>query len=377
MKVAYISVYRDGTGYGDSALEYIKALDHVGVDVVPIWVTLSGQPHVDPGEKIKSLERKSLDDVDVIIQHITPNMFCRKEGVKNIGMFYWETTSFRGSGWTSSCNLMDEIWVVNEEQRDACIRSGVTVPIKVVLTPRNIERYNKEYEKLEFNDFVDDTFKFYTISDISHRKNVFGLVNTYLNEFDCSDNVSLILKCYVAGKTFEESTEYVKSLISEIKANTRKPDWSFPRICMSKARLSEDEMMSLHKTGDCFVTATRGEGDCLPAVDAAFFGNPVIAGNWNGIRSNFENTRHPLINKLEEKNVVGMKNQLERYYNSDETWFEPSSIDMAEAMRDVYTEYDYYHRVAKEDICVFENKFSYEKTGTFLAELLKGDADSD
>lgn len=65
---------------------------------------------------------------------------------------------------------MDEIWVVNEEQRDACIRSGVTVPIKVVLTPRNIERYNKEYEKLEFNDFVDDTFKFYTISDISHRK---------------------------------------------------------------------------------------------------------------------------------------------------------------------------------------------------------------
>lgn len=99
---------------------------------------------------------------------------------------------------------------------------------------------------------------------------MFGLVNTYLNEFDCSDNVSLILKCYVAGKTFEESTEYVKSLISEIKANTRKPEWSFPRICMSKTRLSEDEIMSLHETGDCFVTATRGEGDCLPAVDAAF-----------------------------------------------------------------------------------------------------------
>lgn len=61
-----------------------------------------------------------------------------------------------------------------------------------------------------------------------------------------------------------------------------------------------------------------------------------------------------------------MKNQPERYYNSDETWFELSSIDMAEAMRDVYTEYDYYHRIAKEDICVFENKFSYEKQEHFL-----------
>lgn len=79
MKVAYISVYRDGTGYGDSALEYIKALDHVGVDVVPIWVTLSGQPYVDPGEKIKSLERKVLMTLMLLFSILPPTCFAEKK----------------------------------------------------------------------------------------------------------------------------------------------------------------------------------------------------------------------------------------------------------------------------------------------------------
>ena len=344
--VAYISVYRDNTGYGDSAIECINALSLHSINVTPIWVSLSGLPTYDPGERIKVLEESTYDKYDCVIQHITPNYFCRKEGVKNIGVFFWETSSFRGSSWQNSCNLMDEIWVTSEEQKQACISSGVTVPVKLITIPRNKAKYSENYGDLKFNRFVSNSYKFYTISDISHRKNVFGLLNAFLSEFSSRDNVSLILKSYISGKSYEQSMDYLKSAIKEIKGNIKKPEWAFPQILMSTRRLHDREINSLHQSCDCYVTASRGEGDCLPAVDAALFGNPVIAGNWNGIRSNFYETNHPLINNLIEKPVIGMKNQPSNYYNFDETWFEPDTFEMMKTMRKVYENRDEYKNIS-------------------------------
>ena len=39
MKVLYIGHYRDGTGWGNAALNNILSLDAVGIDVVPRAIT--------------------------------------------------------------------------------------------------------------------------------------------------------------------------------------------------------------------------------------------------------------------------------------------------------------------------------------------------
>ena len=55
MKVLYIGCYREGTGWGQAAIDYILAMDSVGIDVVPRAVKLNNnQPELP--QRILELE---------------------------------------------------------------------------------------------------------------------------------------------------------------------------------------------------------------------------------------------------------------------------------------------------------------------------------
>ena len=43
MKVLYISNYKDGTGWGNAATDYILAMDSVGIDVVCRSISFNGE----------------------------------------------------------------------------------------------------------------------------------------------------------------------------------------------------------------------------------------------------------------------------------------------------------------------------------------------
>ena len=51
MKVLYIGHYREGSGWGQAAIDYILAMDSVGIDVVPRAVNLN-QRHLQLQERI-------------------------------------------------------------------------------------------------------------------------------------------------------------------------------------------------------------------------------------------------------------------------------------------------------------------------------------
>ena len=369
MKVAFISVHRDVTGYGKSAENFILALDAAGVEVVPIWITLSGQPQ-ESNARIEELENNNVQDIDVVIQNIIPSHFCRVEGAKNIGLFYLETDSFRGSEWQYHCNLMDEIWVVTNEQRQACIDSGVEVPVVVVDPPRDFNKYEQSYETLEIDPFIDDTYKFYTISDLSYRKNVFGIVASFLSEFTSEDNVSLTVKGFVPGSTFEQSFEYFQSSVNEIKKTLQKPDWSYPKISFIDVRFSEEQMNALHQTCDCYVSLSRGEGDGLPHFDAAGFKNLCIYPEWNGPKATLGLTHHRGIDSLVMKRVVGQGNNIPKLYNSDENWYEPSSSMLSIYMREAYEDSDSAKQRAENSYDGLKEKYDLPVAGQKLKEIL-------
>ncbi len=372
MKIAYISVYRDGTGYGKFAENMILALDRAGADVVPVWITLSQNPS-KCHPRVEELENRNVDNVDIVIQQVLPSHFCRVEGVKNIGLFFWETTHFRGSGWQNSCNLMDEIWVVTEEQKDACIKSGVSTPIKIIDSPKEFSEYKKKKDVFKISPYIDNTYKFYTVSDFSYRKNMFGLINSFLSTFTSQDNVSLIIKGFVTGKSYDDSFNYIKSSIQEIKTGLRRPEFSYPRIVFINRRFTDKEMGSLHATCDCFVSLSRGEGDGIPIVDAAGHKNITISPKWNGPKKNMSGTGHLLIADLIEKNVTGMSHQISGLYNSDETWFEASSFTMSRYMRDVYDNQEKYKEIASDSHKELENRFDLGRVGESLMKELESD----
>lgn len=373
-KVAYISVYRDKTGYAHSAENFIECLNtHPNIDVYPIWISLTGDPK-DTTETIKELEKKLLPEkFDVIIQQTLPEYFCKIEGTKCIGLFFWETTSFRGSGWQYSCNIMDEIWVTSKEQKQACINSGVKVPVQEVTQPFNIEILEKEYPKLEINE-IKDRYIFYTISDISYRKNIPAIINCYYNSFSFRDDVALVIKGYFPSLSPKESVAKFNDFIDkELKPGTRKGNQTFwPPIIFIPDFLSEDNIRRLHSLGDCYITMSRGEGVCIPATEAGIMKKQVIAPNWNGPRKTFDGTRQFMINHLFEKPVFGAVNSLPNLYNSDETWFEPSILEAGKYMK---LAYEYRNSSMSSDIneeCsnMIKANVNYKKVSEELYKLL-------
>ena len=364
MKTAYLSVYRDGTGYGHAAENLIECLHYANIDVVPLWTTLSSMPS-DTTELIEGLESKDLDNVDVVIQQILPENFCRIEGIKNVGLFFCETTHFKGSNWQYSCNLMDEIWVSTEEQKMACQDSGVNIPIRVIDIPYNFNKYDKEYKDIEFPGF-DNTFKFYTISDISYRKNVLGLITAYYTEFSKNDNVSLILRCYINGKDPQETEEYLTGSINQLKQEIKKDLNSYPPILFIWDRVSDEDITRLHQTCDCFAIASRGEGECIPAFEAGAMNNWVVAPGWNGPKKIFENTGQLIIHDIIEKPVIGMGDSLSHLYNFDETWYECSLSDVSRKMREAYES-----QSRPKSRSALESRFSYKLVGNKLKSILR------
>jgi glycosyltransferase involved in cell wall biosynthesis len=368
MKIAYLSVYRDGTGYGNSARDFIKCLSKQGADVVPVWFTLNSNP-VFIDQEIQ--KRSDINDVDVVIQQTIPNSFVRIEGVKNIGLFYWETSDFLSSGWQHSCNIMDEIWVTTPEQKQACINSGVKVPVKEVTRPANFEKYTSVNKKIQFGPDIDDTYKFYTISDFSYRKNISGLVAAFFSEFNSSDNVSLVIKSYIDTKSPVESLSIIKQQISEIKAEIKRPENKHPKIHLITQMMSDDGIMALHNSCNCFVSASRGEGECIPAFEAGAMGKPVVATNWNGIKKTFGDNYEPTVKEMIKKPVFAMANKsvVHGLYFHKEWWMEGSLCEMMKKMRSAKD--GAFEEIAIETKNKMMEKFSYESVGPLLMEALK------
>ena len=368
MKIAYISVYRDGTGYGNSSRDFIKCLSQQGADVVPVWFTLNSTPVTI----VKDIMiRSDLDNVDVVIQQTIPNTFVRIAGVKNVGLFYWESSSFKASGWQYSCNLMDDIWMTTTDQIEASKRSGVKSNLTEVTRPSDFTKYSNVYESTSIPDEIKDTYKFYTISDYSYRKNIASTVTAFLSEFSARDNVSLTIKTYVNGLNQSDSLAHIKEAISSVKSEIRRLEKDYPKIVIITDTLSDNEIMGMHQDFDCYVTASRGEGECIPAFDAASFKNPVIATHWNGISKMFDIDYEPTVKSMVKKPVFAMSKSaiVPGLYSHNEWWMEGSLWEMMQKMREAAN--GKYKQIAIDNYQKMVDKFSYNTVGPKLMEALR------
>jgi glycosyltransferase involved in cell wall biosynthesis len=284
MKIAYVNVARDGTGYSVASIKAMRACEQAGMDVVSRPVSLSPMKGGDMYLPVIHLEQKDAQGVSAIVQHILPNFFERKDGVKNIGYFHWETNHFKHSGWAVACNMMDEIWCPSIQQKQAAIDSGVNVPIKIIPCCIDCTQYERSVEPMQL---MNDKKRcvFYTVGEYNRRKNFISLVRAYYNAFRKHDNVALVIKTNVPGAKPNEGLEQVIQAINGVKEQSRLSYGAdmYPPVILKTNFMPLNEIHSLHAAGDVFVTSTRGEAGCLPAMEAMKFGNPVIASNWGNL----------------------------------------------------------------------------------------------
>jgi glycosyltransferase involved in cell wall biosynthesis len=373
MKLLLVSNYYDGTGYAHAAIDFILALDAAGVDVVCRPVSFESK-HYDVPPRIKELEAKTTDGCKVCIQYTLPNyMHYNGRFDKCIGMYDSETSNFKSSNWAYQLNMMDEVWVVNQQMKEAAIASGVIKPIKVIPHPCDTSKFERAYDAhpaikpfKERGDFV-----FYTISEMNKRKNVVALIKAFHYEFDYYEPVQLALKLSKPGKSAEETRGGIEAMCQEVKGLLKINDSEqryFKKEIILTNRLSDEGMYSLHSTCDCFVSSSFGEAWCIPAFDALGFGKTPIAPGWAGFLEYLDNDVGRSV-QTHQKPVYGIDETFPDLYTGNETWAEPDILDLRRAMREAFENQHSNHRKIEAGL-ERAYQFSYQEVGEKMRQAL-------
>lgn len=367
MKIAYICDVLSGTGYATFGIDTILSLDAAGVEVVPRTFKLANQ-YVPPPNRIFELEKNNTKNVDVVIQHTLPPYFVYyKNAGKNIGLFHCETTHFAPSTWQHHINLLDEVWVSCEENRLAAIKSGVIKPIKVMAKGCDTKLYNRSLYPLNFPK--GNRYTFLHIGDYSRRKNIKDLIKCYLETFSKVDNVLLVLKTYVEGKSPQDSFNIISNEILEIKKSLRKYTVdNYPNIILITDYLSPEAMLSLHAHSDCFVTLEAGAAWNIPAFDACAMGNWSITSAWGGQNQFIKEGENGFLLNYKMSSVHSMTQcPYPSVYTSWEKWSDPDQDQFKTLLRNMYElKLKPSDKIRQELL----DTYSYENTGKNLVKLL-------
>ncbi|MCX8055928.1 MAG: glycosyltransferase, partial [Ignavibacteria bacterium] len=111
--------------------------------------------------------------------------------------------------------------------------------------------------------------KFLYLGGTIYRKGFDILLSAYMQTFSASDDVCLVVKD-MGGDSFYRG-QTAKDMILRAKQNPNAPE-----IIYIDDSMSEEEIASLYRACDVFVSPYRGEGFSLPTLEAMACGLPVV-----------------------------------------------------------------------------------------------------
>lgn len=332
-KILYIAPLQDFSGYATAARNYVAALDKSGCDLV------TRSLHYDGGKRSgflreEELGKRDTQNVEIVVQHTTPNETEYLPGVFNVNYFAWETDRVPNE-WVEALNKMDLVLVPCDENLRAARRSGVVVPIEKVEHAFDPSTYKRKVLPYAMPG-ADDYFKLLSICQISEKKGLDVLLKSYLSEFGPEDRVVLILKVYFGSSDTEQHEKAVINKINEVKQSLRLS--SYPPIHIVHGVSSEDAIDKLYATSDCYVLPSRGEGWGIPYFDAMGWGLPPIAVSWAGPTEFITNDCGWLID-YHMTPCTGMNHPHPFMYTAKDNWAEPHVDSLRNALRQAHQEW--------------------------------------
>ena len=386
MKVLYIGHYREGTGWGRAATDYILAMDSVGISVVPRAVKLNDR-QIQLPQKLLELENEDSVGCDICIQHVLPHLMdFNPRFKKNIALYATETSNFISSTWPRRINTMDEAWVINEQMANASKDSGVTIPITVMPHATDFEKFAQRHKKINL-PVPKGNFIFYTIGEFNKRKNLEAFVTAFHLEFERNEPVSILIKTNKHGLSPDQCAEQVQNLCNEIKTGLKlypSPN-DYKEDFIITDYLSDIDLERIHQSCHCFVISSYGEAWCIPAFDAMGFGNTPICTNVGGMADFIEHTvidpktlqrswtSSGILVDGRWEPVSGATDTLSDLFTGKEDWYSVDINDLRQTMRKIYTLYqesDPEYSKMKQQGLVHALEYSHENIGNKIREAL-------
>ena len=360
MKVLYINNYKDGTGWSSAGINNILALDSAGVEVVPRAITFVEEHHDYP-ERIKELQSASADGCTVCVQHTLPHLYSYDYRYKNIGYLPVESSHFRDTGWQYYVNLMDELWVPTLSAKKACIESGVKKPIKIAPHSLDISKY-KENEGNKIQE-LQSTFNFVFVGEFIERKNIQALMRAFHIEFALHEPVNLFIK--TSRASLPDVQQYAQNIKNGLKLRNK-----YKEEIVVVGRLEQQDYISVLGQCHSFVMPSRGEGFCIPALEAMALGIPVIHTQETGMDDFCVGTPIPSYSQP----CFGAVSTLPNLDTARSDWREIDIRKLCAAMRESYQKWN--SDEAKKDserAKRWASEYDNKPIGIRLKELLNGE----
>lgn len=368
MKILYIGHYKENSGWSQAAMGLIQAIDSIGIDVVCRNIKLTNKSFNLP-DRILKLENKDTNGVDICIQHLLPHhLVGTSKFKKNIAYYVGESTTLKYNNWKSSLNMMDEIWVPNNTQLNNMQNDGFK-NLHYIPHAFDLSGYSKlQTSKINFGE-KNSTFKFYCIVDLNERKNIESIIKCFHSEFYTHEPVSLILKVKKFGVNPIDLQAHVKNICNSIKKTLR----IYPKIedyhqeIIITDEMSSEEINILHKSCDCMINTTHGEGWSIPSFDAMCFGKTPICSNEGGPKEYIQDKNAGVL----IDGIYGIcehsDSAFPNIFTGRESWFIPNEEEIKQSMRFYYTNRDTIDRTVGLKSA---EAFSYASVGQKIKELL-------
>jgi hypothetical protein len=364
--IKYTAPILDNSGYAQASRGNIMALHKLGIPLTLNPISFE-QEHPDLGESGKIIDNLTHRDIDYNINliHTTPEFWSKykEEGKVNIGYTIWETSKLHPD-WPKYINENVSMVMVGCEWNVGVFRdSGVTIPISSV--PHGIGKHELE-NVTPFNvKGVDkDTYMFYSIFQWTERKHPIALLKAYWHAFQKDENVALVLKAYRSNYS-EGEKDAIRNTIRRLKSVTLMD--KYPPLYLISDMLTNDEILGLHKRGDCYVSLDRGEGFGLSPFAAGASGNPIIITGFGGATEYAKRDNSYLVN-YSLSPVSGMP--WSPWYRGDQLWAEPDVKNGADLMEYVFENQDKAkERGQKLQNYIYEN-FSWEVIGQRIINVI-------
>jgi len=349
VKIRYYGHVGQATGYGRAASDLCLAFLRAGVDLeirplAPPGPQLWGS-HMPLGARLRS-DGDLSPNPDVIIVHTLPldcvraleviDVKPRRHGGGGPAVIVqttWEALNAPHDLIEALGSACDEVWVPSGAN-DLAFATLEPKLARVRIVPHGFDEDSFDARR----QVVESTgpFRFYYVGAWTARKNPAGLVRAFAYAFAGRSDVELVLQC--AGARPEA--------INGVAASTALRALDLVGVRPALTHKTDAEILALHRSADCFVTATRGEAWNLPAFDAMLAGRHVISPRGMGSDDFLRHTtadlyggRNPgiahgdvelrTVGTMGEFRLIGAQGLTSRCL-----WLEPDLVELALAMRE-------------------------------------------
>lgn len=329
MKILYIGHYLEQSGWGEGCRNYIRCMVENGLDIVARPFVLSGGcTNLHPS--ILQAQDNNLNNIDVCIQQVLPHHLSYNSKYKHISLTYLETFNLQYTSWYNKLKLMDQVWFPDQEHCVAFKNDGFNS--HHIPQPIDLEKYKKKLPILK-NEAINNNYNFYFIGEFNVRKRISAIIKCYYLAFNGNEPVNLVLKCNKPGVDSAQLDQMIQDLVFKIQDSLKLYNnrTQYPEITILTEPFSDDQILALHKSGDCFVSTSYGESVCIPALDAYYTGNQIIASGTGGL---LDIADFPCMGEYEP--VSGMTETFSDLFTGREQWFDINQNMMISNMRHIY-----------------------------------------